>query len=158
MPWVQGAEVIDTYAPGSIMVGVDPGVSTGLALWDRLRQKLVSVDTVMIHEAWQAVLSLHLAGALHSVTFEDARLRTGYFGKNAKAKQQGAGSVKRDCKAWADFLGAHGIAYRAVSPQAKGAKVDAATFAKLSGYQGKTNEHGRDAGMLVIGAKEMVPA
>lgn len=148
--------MIDTYAPGSIMVGVDPGVSTGLALWDRLRQKLVSVDTVMIHEAWHAVLSLHLAGALHSVTFEDARLRTGYFGKNSREKQQGAGSVKRDCKAWADFLGSHGIAYRAISPLSKGAKVDAKRFAVLTKWEGRTSEHGRDAGMLVFGAKEKV--
>ena len=150
--------MIDTYAPGSIMVGVDPGVSTGLAMWDRLRQKLVSVDAVMIHEAWQAILILHLAGALHSVTFEDARLRTGYFGKNAKAKQQGAGSVKRDCTIWADFLGGHGIPFKTVSPLKKGAKVDAATFIKLSGgWQGRTNEHGRDAALLVLGAKAMGP-
>ena len=80
------------------------------------------------------------------------------FGKNAKAKQQGAGSVKRDCTIWADFLGGHGIPFKTVSPLKKGAKVDAATFIKLSGgWQGRTNEHGRDAALLVLGAKAMGP-
>ncbi len=145
--------MIDTYDPDSIIVGIDPGVSTGMAMWERYRQKFVSVETVMLHEAWQAVLSLHLAGALHSVTFEDARLRTGYFGENSRAKQQGAGSIKRDCGAWADFLGAHKIAYREVSPKAKGAKVDAATFKRWTKWAGRTSQHSRDAGMLVFGAK-----
>lgn len=134
-----------------IMVGIDPGRTTGYAEWDRAARKLVRVQGMKLHEAWACVLALHQAGQLHSVTFEDARLRTGYFGEGSSAKQQGAGSVKRDCSAWADFLGAHGIPYRSVSPKAKGRKVDAAPFARLTGWQGRTNEHGRDASMLVFG-------
>lgn len=141
-----------------IMVGIDPGCATGYAEWDSLRRHFARVESMMLHEALDAVLKLRAAGVLHSVTFEDARLRTGYFGKNAKAKQQGAGSVKRDCTIWADFLGGHGIPFKTVSPRAKGAKVDAKTFIRLTAWVGRTNEHGRDAAMLVIGAKEMVPA
>lgn len=133
------------------MVGVDPGVSTGFAEWDSLRRRFVAVTSYKLHEAWARVLELHEAGQLHSVTFEDARLRTGYFGKDSKAKQQGAGSVKRDCGAWADFLGAHGIPYRAISPRQKGAKLDARAFACLTGWTERTNEHGRDAAACVWG-------
>lgn len=135
----------------SVRIGIDPGVETGYAEWDGLRQRLIRVTSMRLHEAWAAVLELHAGGVLHSVTFEDARLRTGYFGPNSQAKQQGAGSVKRDCSAWADFLGAHGIPYHSISPRAKGAKVDADRFARLTGWQGRTNEHGRDAAMLVWG-------
>lgn len=134
-----------------VMVGVDPGVHTGFAEWDRLRRKLVRVTALKLHEAWARVLELHQAGLLHSVTFEDARLRTGYFGKDSAAKQQGAGSVKRDCGAWADFLGAHGIPHHAISPRQKSSKVEAAPFARITGWRERTNEHGRDAAMLVFG-------
>jgi hypothetical protein len=120
-------------------------------VWDSLGRRLVRVDSMLLHEAWAAVLELRAAGVLHSVTFEDARLRTGYFGPDSQAKQQGAGSIKRDCSAWADFLGAHGISYRGISPRAKGAKVDAEGFARLTGWTRRTSEHGRDAAMLVIG-------
>jgi hypothetical protein len=135
----------------SIMVGVDPGVTTGLAEWDRHGRRLAAVGSMLLHEAWARVLELRDAGQLHSVTFEDARLRTGYFGERSAAKLQGAGSVKRDCSAWADFLGAHGIPYRSISPRAKGAKLDAEPFARITGWRGRTNEHGRDAAMLVFG-------
>lgn len=132
------------------MVGVDPGVHTGFAEYDRLRRKLVRVTALKLHEAWARVLELHQAGQLHSVTFEDARLRT-YFGEKGREALQGAGSVKRDCSAWADFLGAHGIAHHAISPKNKGAKLDAAPFARITGWTERTNEHGRDAAMLVYG-------
>lgn len=133
------------------MIGVDPGTTTGFAEWDARRYRFLRIEGLKLHEAWARVLELKAAGVLHSVTFEDARLRTGYFGDDSAAKQQGAGSIKRDCSAWADFLGSHGIAYRAVSPKAKGRKVDAAPFARLTGWQARTNEHGRDAAMLVYG-------
>ena len=143
---------------GLVVIGIDPGVATGLALWNTKRKAFTRVESCLIHEAMATVRHWHDEGWLSHVVFEDARLRTGYFGKNAKAKQQGAGSVKRDCTIWADFLGGHGIPFKTVSPRAKGAKVDAETFIRLTAWVGRTNEHGRDAAMLVIGAKEMVPA
>jgi hypothetical protein len=133
------------------MVGVDPGVSTGFAEWDRASKSLRRCCALKLHEAWARVLALKAAGQLHSVTFEDARLRTGWFGERTAAKLQGAGSVKRDCSAWEDFLVDHGIAHLAVSPKQKGSKVAAPHFARITGWQGKTNEHGRDAAMLVFG-------
>jgi hypothetical protein len=83
-----------------------------------------------------------------TVTYEDARLRT-WFGAKGREALQGAGSVKRDCGIWAELLGTLKIPYKAVSPQSKGRKLDAAQFAKLTGWTGRTNEHARDAAMLV---------
>lgn len=135
---------------GPIAVGVDPGVHTGFAEWSRDSRRFVRVTALKLHEAWARVLDLHQSGQLHSVTFEDARLRT-YFGAKGREALQGAGSVKRDCSAWADFLGAHGIPYRTLSPRQKGAKLAAEPFARLTGWTERTNEHGRDAAMLVFG-------
>lgn len=136
-----------------IMVGIDPGVVTGLCVWDRRQQMLVEVTSMGICEAMNRVRRLADSGELHSVTFEDARLRTGWFGGNSAARAQGAGSIKRDCSIWVEFLGGLLIPYKSVSPKAKGAKLDQRQFAKLSGWTAETNEHGRDAAMLVLGAK-----
>lgn len=133
------------------MVGVDPGVSTGFAEWDRASKALRRCCALKLHEAWARVLELKAAGQLHSVTFEDARLRK-WFDKSVGPEQlQGAGSVKRDCSAWEDFLTAYGIPFNKVSPKQKGAKVPADIFAKLTKWEGRTNNHGRDAAMLVVG-------
>lgn len=140
-----------------IHIGIDPGVSTGYAAWDAAERKLAEVQTLKIHKAIAFVLELHYTGLLHSVTFEDARLRT-WFGKmdreQAKygaAVREGAGSVKRDCSIWADFLGDHGIAYKAIKPQAGATKWKADHFARVTGWTGRTSEHARDAALLVFG-------
>jgi hypothetical protein len=136
----------------NLIVGIDPGVSTGFAIWSKKEQKMLDVATLSITEAMTRVRLMHEVGSLHSVVFEDARLRTGYFGERAAAKQQGAGSIKRDCSIWQEFVeGLIGVPLLPVSPRSKGAKVDAQRFATLSGWHGRTSEHGRDAGMLVLG-------
>ncbi len=135
-----------------LVVGIDPGVHTGLGVWCRERKRIVDVQTLGITEAMRIVAAMQLDGSLHSVVFEDARMRRGYFGPNSSARQQGAGSIKRDCSIWQEFLeGLVGVPFRPVSPQQKGAKVDAARFAKLTGWPGRTSEHARDAAMLVLG-------
>jgi hypothetical protein len=139
-----------------LMIGIDPGVTTGVAAWDG--QALQSVTSMSICEAMMYVQELREAGRLHSVTFEDARLRGGNKLKSGvdysgSARLQGAGSIKRDCQIWAEWLGMLGCPYKAISPQAKGAKVDAAAFARLTGWTARTNNHARDAAMLVFGRK-----
>ena len=136
-----------------IVVGIDPGVSTGVALWDCADKRLRDVLTLGILQAQQHVLTLKNLGNLSHIVMEDARLRTGWFGENSAAKQQGAGSIKRDCSIWTEFCDMHGILLRSVSPKHKGAKVDAAMFAKLTKWEGRTSEHARDAAMLVIGTR-----
>jgi hypothetical protein len=135
-----------------LFVGIDPGVTTGFATWDATNQKFLAVSSTDILQAMKRVDVLHRAGGLHSVTFEDARLRT-WFGTKGREALQGAGSIKRDSQIWAEFLGQVGCAYKGVSPQSKGAKVDAARFERLTGWTGRTNEHARDAAMLVLGMK-----
>lgn len=135
-----------------IHIGIDPGVNTGYAEWDTDAKRLACVESMRIDEAMTLVLQLHHAGTLGKVVFEDARLRTGYFGPNSRAKQQGAGSVKRDCTIWEQFCKGWGIAFQAISPAAKGAKLDAARFERVTGWSERTNEHGRDAAMLVFGS------
>lgn len=139
-----------------IRIGIDPGKHTGFAAWCDTQRRLIDCKALMIHEAMAEVLRLHGEQQLHSVTFEDARLRTWFGGADARQAKSGAGvregvgSVKRDCTIWADFLGAHGIAYRTVKPAAGGTKWTAEQFQRVTGWQGRTNEHARDAALLVV--------
>jgi hypothetical protein len=142
-----------------IVIGIDPGVTTGYAEWDAEVRAFRNVEGLLIHAAMRRVALLQIGGLLSHVVFEDARLRT-WYGKSGSyeediARLQGAGSVKRDCSIWADFLGDHGIPYKTLSPREKGAKYDAAQFKRLTGWDQWTNEHGRDAGLLVFGTKAM---
>ena len=127
------------------IIGIDPGVNTG---WARMLDgKLIACDSRPIHAAMQEIKRWHRIGELKLVVFEDARLRGGDDPKRA----QGAGSVKRDSKIWADFLADLGCPTLAVKPQKGGTKWTAEQFAKLTGWKARTNEHGRDAALLIWG-------
>lgn len=128
-------------------IGIDCGKHTGVAV--SIGGKLVQLATLPIHQA------LHLVKLLHQqyaddlfVIFEDARQRKWIPTGN---RSQGAGSVKRDAVIWEDFLQDLGIRYRAVPPRKGATKWDAETFARITGWTGRTSNHARDAALLVYG-------
>ena len=126
-----------------IVIGIDPGVETGLAI--AVDGQLEHVTSLAIHDAMQLVRKY--SGAL--VVFEDARLRA-RGGPMSAATAQGAGSVKRDCKIWQDYLTAIGMQFKAIKPIKGKTKVKAADFVAQTGWQGRTNEHARDAAMIAL--------
>ena len=142
-----------------IYIGIDPGVNFGYAQWNATERKMYQVRafgfyaglTEVISEAtqWQSV------GASVIVRFEDARLRTWFddkgSGKTAKGKAMGAGAVRVLCSVIETALKNNGIPFEAVPPKNNRTKLDAGTFKKLTGWQERTNEHARDAAMLVFG-------
>lgn len=130
------------------LVGIDPGVETGLAVYDTAKKKLIAVITMGIVDAMEYVLALSVTKVF--VRVEDARLRT-WFGDADREKLQGAGSIKRDCSIWDEFLKRHKIAYELTKPKDGKTKVDAGYFNKLTGWTNKTTNHSRDAAMLVFG-------
>ena len=133
--------------PYDYIIGIDPGTHTGLAVWNGKR--LHTVATYMIHRAMQDV-RIHLAFSDNIlVRIEDARLRTWYGNdKGDRAKSQGVGSIKRDCAIWEDFCKDLGIDYEMVKPGRVKTKLTAASFKNLTGWEGRTTEHSRDAAML----------
>lgn len=136
----------------AFVIGIDPGVHTGVALWCPKQKALSVVTSMRIVDAMQLVASHHAAKTLAYVVMEDARLRK-WFGTKGHEAKQGAGSIKRDCQIWVEWFVLIGCAYKSISPQSKGAKVDAAVFQRLTGWTARTNNHGRDAAMLVLGSK-----
>ena len=141
-----------------LYIGIDTGVDTGIAVWDNKQRSLITVDCVKIHKAMEMVkryinLSADIGTSI-CVRVEDARQRT-WYGTNTpqkdRAKLQGAGSVKRDATIWEDFLKDLGVKFQMVAPKNNTTKMKADRFAAITGWQKRTNEHGRDAAMLVFG-------
>ncbi len=135
-----------------ICIGIDPGKNTGYAEWDRHGKQLLACEALLIHQAMAQIKRCHELGLLYLVAFEDARLRT-WLGTKGREALQGAGSIKRDCTIWADFLGDLGAPFVNVKPAAGRTKWTAERFATFTGWAGRTNEHGRDAALLVLGRK-----
>jgi hypothetical protein len=132
-----------------LIVGIDPGTDTGVAVWDKTAKRLTEMKTTGIVEAQELIGIMHRAGSLGLVVFEDATLH-GRRDKSPGAAM-GAGSIRRECSIWREWLEFHGIPYRAISARQKGAKLSADQFVKLTGKAGRTSQHARDAAMTVWG-------
>lgn len=142
------ARIDDNHA--MLIIGIDPGVTTGFAIWDRADKIFSVVESMGIIEAMDRISEAHRNDVPIMVVFEDARMRGG-----SKAASYGAGAIRRECAIWAEFLAymqTNGpMPFRAISPRQKGAKLNADQFRRLTGWTERTNEHARDAAMLVFG-------
>ena len=130
----------------NIFIGIDPGVNTGFATLSDGR--FHKIQTMTIIEAQEYVLQLHEATQIY-VRVEDARKRT-WFGSKGKEALQGAGSIKRDCQVWEEFLTHYNISHEFVAPKDNTTKLDAKRFNLVTGWKGRTSEHARDAAGLLF--------
>ena len=137
------------------VIGIDPGVHTGIAIWCTEKQEFDRVMSLSALEAMEWVLEARRFDELSHVVWEDARLRT-WFGSKGREALQGAGSIKRDCSLWEEFFKRNEIANVPTKPSAGATKWNSATFKRLTGWPGRTNEHARDAGLLVFKARARV--
>lgn len=130
-------------------IGLDPGTHTGVAVWDTDKGEFSTLETLPLWKAMLLIRDLYLTDSVE-VIFEDARLRR-WFGNAGREQLQGAGSIKRDCSIWEEFLLGSGIPFRAMPPTAGQTKWSAEYFRKVTGWKGRTSEHARDAAILVFG-------
>ena len=136
-----------------IAIGIDPGTNTGFAVWNITEQRFDEIKCLKIHKAIEEIAFMADLCKLH-VTFEDARKRK-WFGNAGREQLQGAGSIKRDCSIWEDFLTDAKIPFMMVAPMNIKTKLKADAFKRITGWQGQTNEHSRDAAMMVFGLKSV---
>lgn len=142
----------------ALFIGIDPGVNTGLAVWDATQRKFERVETLGIVTAMaELVQFLRYRGAMTNceIYIEDARQRK-YLPREKniseyRGKLMGAGSVKRDCAIWEEFAIYYGIPLNLVPPRKGLTKWDADTFKRITGWTGRTSNHARDAALLVYG-------
>jgi hypothetical protein len=86
----------------SIVVGIDPGTHTGMTAYDCEKKEYLFCETLSIHNA---IFRLQeMANGLYFqkgmlIIVEDSRHISG-----SAEKKLGAGSIRRDCSIWEDFL------------------------------------------------------
>lgn len=141
------------------IIGIDPGVKTGVAVRVLGKNDYTTIRTMAIHEAIFLILALIAnkdEGNEIYVIFEDARKRkwindAGKSAKDSRGLAMGAASVKRDCGIWEDFLESQPVQWTSVAPRKGTTKIDPVVFARLTGYTGRASNHARDAAMLIQG-------
>lgn len=137
-----------------VLIGIDTGVHTGFAMaidyQDGKGGELQQVICLTITQAMARVLEIagHYDRCNVQLFIEDARLRTWFTGGREKA--QGAGSIKRDAQIWEGWCKENQIQYKMIHPRDNCTKYKSETFARITGWTGRTNEHARDAAMLVF--------
>lgn len=129
-----------------LIVGIDTGVNTGIAFWNQLNKEFDFFGSVAVHRALNMVFNNK--DDIKLIRVEDARLRKYITG--GREKLQGAGSIKRDAKIWEDFLTDHNIPFELVAPKNNKTKLSATVFKKITAWHKSTNQHSRDAAMLVF--------
>ena len=137
-----------------IVIGIDPGMHTGLAVWDTSSRQFLDIRTTNIVDAMDYLRQIREERGIGLVVFEDARQRKWIPRekdmKQVKGRAMGAGSVKRDCSIWEEWCRFYCIDFVASLPRYGMTKLTDAYFRGITGYDRRTNEHGRDAAMLVF--------
>ncbi|WP_445286553.1 hypothetical protein [Variovorax atrisoli] len=131
------------------ILGIDPGASTGLAGFDG--GAITFLKTIEPHSIEHNLR--HYMPA--RVVFEDSRLERRAWNARSKKDYGAALATARSLgqvDAWCSFITAIcadlGIPAHGISPTAKGAKLDAAAFALVTRWAGRSNQHERDAAMV----------
>ncbi len=132
------------------VIGVDPGVRTGVAEFDRKARawKLYTSDFWQLYETFRAY---EFPADLLVVVEDPARNRPvfdrGVTGRRRLHVAQSVGGVKREATLLIEGLRRVGVAVIPVAP-VRAQKWDAAALAAAIGYTRATNEHERDAARL----------
>lgn len=130
-----------------LILGIDPGTHTGIASY--INGKLMNLATVAPVDIAECIEATRPA----RVVFEDSRLES-YTWTSIKSRPaalkmaRNVGEVDALCKLIVAICAKLDIPAHGISPKSKGAKVDAARFAEITGWSGASNEHTRDAAMV----------
>ena len=134
-------------AASRIIVGIDPGASTGFAvIGDGVLTNLLTISP------WDIEIELSSA-PVDRVIFEDSRLQshtwTRATTRAAAAKMaRNVGEIDAWCKLIIGICGRRGIPAHGISPKGKGKKLNAEQFKNATGWTGKSNQHERDGAMV----------
>ena len=133
----------------SLILGIDPGASTGVAMFvDGVLTRLDTIGPALIERAIREASPAR-------VIFEDSRLQSHAWTAQAKAARGAAlatarslGQVDAWCRLVTDVCEELGIPAHGISPAAKGPKRSAENFAIYTGWTSRSNQHERDAAMV----------
>lgn len=136
------------------LIGIDGGVLTGFAVYDRKARHLTRVDTTTFWGAYEAVRIYNITST--AVIIEAPQLNRPVFDRDSadSHKKHGrlamnVGSVKRESQLLAEGLRRAG--YLVIEEKPTTAKWDAMYFARVTGWPKRCSQHARDAAKLVFG-------
>jgi len=155
----------------SICIGIDPGKITGLAIYDRESKSLVKLASTNFWDCYGYILTTYPdIDEVHSIVIEvpetkktwslDSRLRRLSYQDRNKFLTEAAvamkishdvGRVCRESELLADGLEKAGYTVLTHHPTGKGKQLDKFSFKRITGWPKVTNEHTRDAAMMVWG-------
>jgi hypothetical protein len=137
-----------------ILIGIDPGSTNGFAVYDCETKHLTSVYGF---KTWEVIarINCYLSKNLEiKVYIEDPTTWKPFKGiANQAHRMKGAGSVTARFHAILEYLEDNDINHVRVPIQGNAKKMNAEMFKKVTGFVGRTNEHGRDAALLIFGRK-----
>ena len=135
-------------------IGIDVGIHNGFAVWDKTAKRIIELDTYKTWEVITCLLVKKNDEVEFTVRIENPNTWVNYrtlTTKEVNARKQGAGSVKRSYQVLIEFFEDNNIKYEAISLRSSLKKLKADKFKMLTGIDVKTNEHERDACMMVFG-------
>jgi len=131
-------------------IGIDCGINNGLAIWDTVIKEFVYLKTVDLHLLFEIVKVYSETKDSH-VFIENPNTWVKFKGTtNSNSRLQGAGAVKQTYKHIVQFLEYQSIPFTPTRLQGTFKKLSQETFKNITKYDKSTNEHSRDAGMLVF--------
>lgn len=131
-----------------IIIGIDPGKETGLAVYDTKTRKIREVFMTDFWGAYEYVNDIIRGMILEKVIIEVPRTKTNWHKKGCDITSANVGGIYREAHLLADGIEKLGVKVVRSHPAGKEC---AAYIKRLTGYTGRTNEHTRDAIMLCWG-------
>jgi len=131
------------------VLGFDPGVNMGVAIYeDGKLAELLTIDAIALTDIFASY-----AGDPLFIAFEDSRLQSHIWipsqSKGVAANiARKVGMVDAWCYMIERYCEGWNVAYMRISPKAKGEKLNAEDFNRVTGWAGKSNQHERDAAMV----------
>lgn len=140
------------------IIGVDPGASTGVAIWDTEEKSFhthMDFDSHSLGILFVLKRIEELGRNNVMMRIEDARKSFVPLRMRKHGREQGVGGVKALSRDWEKFAMNERVEYELVSPQAnKYKKCSAQVFQQITGVTQRLNSHVRDAAMLVYQYKK----
>lgn len=128
----------------SIIMGIDPGSNTGIAIYQAGR--LMELQTIEPHQLPEVIETVGPG----RVIYEDSRLQSCVWKRGVSNAAQlkiarDVGQIDAWCRLIVSTCERLGIPAHGISPKQKGEKLDAEQFEALTGWSGRSNQHARDA-------------
>jgi len=133
------------------VIGIDPGKTTGFALFDRKYKKITCVDSDTFWEIWYWIISQYKGDYLIVVEKPDTKAVWHRGASSRGAIERTAvnvGSVIREAELWVEGLRRLGFEVETAHPAGK---KNAKMVRDITGWPRRTNSHERDAMILCWG-------